>query len=81
MTLKCEYKTEQEYIEIVKKCGMALKYIEKQTEEICIAALLQNIEAKQHINKPREEIIKMISNVIAKKSMEISAMTQLISKI
>ena len=38
-------------VEIVKKNGIKLKNISKQTEDICLEAMKQNREAKQFINK------------------------------
>jgi len=44
------------YIEIVKKNGFTLKYVNEQTEEICLEAVKQNGLALEYVKEQTEEI-------------------------
>jgi len=46
------------YLNAVKKNGEYLKYINKQTPQICFAAIRQNINALKYVNKDCNEILK-----------------------
>ena len=41
---------------IVKNCGLALSYIENQTEDICIAAVKNYADALFHVKNQTEKI-------------------------
>jgi hypothetical protein len=46
------------YLNLVKKNGEYLKYINNQTPQICFAAINQNINALKYVNKDCDEILR-----------------------
>ena len=55
MKNKKEYKT---WLEAVKKNGMSLRYIENQTEELCLAAVKQNPNAFRYVKHKTDEVLR-----------------------
>ena len=51
----------EELLKMVKENGYALKHIEEQTEEICLEAIKQNIDAIRYL---KNEILKEL-NIIS----------------
>lgn len=48
--------TRETYLEAVSTNGLALKYIEDQTEDICIKALSQNVSSLQYVKNQTRAI-------------------------